>query len=109
MPINHPIIGSRIAKRRKELSMTQSQVEELAHLGQKYMSNIENGRSRVSIETLMKLCHVLDCTPNEILLGVSEDNLSDFTHAVEMKTKEMSVVKRQFLIRFIDLLNEHSF
>ena len=41
MEIDYKEIGRRSARRRKELKLTQFEVEEQADLGQKYLSNIE--------------------------------------------------------------------
>ena len=53
MTIDYTEIGKRIARRRKALGLKQSEVEEKAGLGQKYLSNIE--RPFPSIEVIMKL------------------------------------------------------
>ena len=49
MTIDYTEIGKRIARRRKALGLKQSEVEEKAGLGQKYLSNIERS---ISIGTL---------------------------------------------------------
>lgn len=41
MDLDYKEIGKRIALRRKELGLKQSEVEERADLSQKYLSNIE--------------------------------------------------------------------
>ena len=41
MTIDYTELGKRIARRRKALGLKQSEVEEKAGLGQKYLSNIE--------------------------------------------------------------------
>ena len=40
MTLDYTEIGKRIARRRKELGLKQSEVEEKADLGYKYLSNI---------------------------------------------------------------------
>ena len=68
MDLNYKEIGKRIAHRRKELGLKQSEVEEKADLSQKYLSNIERGISIPSLEVLMRLAEVLKTTPDEFLL-----------------------------------------
>ena len=53
MEIDYKEIGRRIARRRKELKLTQFEVEEQADLGQKYLSNIERSISIPSIEVII--------------------------------------------------------
>ena len=69
MYMEYEEIGRRIAVKRRQLRMTQSEVEEKAGLGRKYLSNIEHGRSIPSIDVLMQIADVLHMTPNELLLG----------------------------------------
>ena len=45
MDIDYTEIGKRIARRRKELGLRQSQVSELADISDPYMSNIERAVS----------------------------------------------------------------
>lgn len=71
MELNYAEIGKRIAKRRKELRLTQAEVEERANIGYKYLSNIERGISIPSIEVIMRLATALDTTPDEFLVGTA--------------------------------------
>ncbi|MBR6779847.1 MAG: helix-turn-helix transcriptional regulator [Clostridia bacterium] len=69
MYLDYKKVGSRIAARRKELGLKQWQVNEMAGLSDKYLSNIERGTSVMSLDVLMKLCTVLQTTPDNLLLG----------------------------------------
>ena len=62
MDLDYKEIGKRIARRRKELGLKQSEVEERADLSQKYLSNIERSISIPSIEVIMRLAVALDTT-----------------------------------------------
>lgn len=72
MDLDYKEIGNRIALRRKKLGLKQSEVEEQAEIGYKYLSNIERGISIPSIEVIMRLSIALDTTPDEFLLGASK-------------------------------------
>lgn len=41
-----------------------------------HISNIENGYTVPSLETLLKICHALDVTPDYLLLGSTKENPS---------------------------------
>ena len=69
MELDYELIGKRIAKRRKKLSLKQSVVEERADIGNKYLSSIETARSIPSTEVIMRLAIALDTTPDEFLVG----------------------------------------
>ena len=69
MNIDYKLIGKRIAHRRKSLGLKQSEVEERAEIGYKYLSSIERGLSIPSIEVVMRLAAALDTTPDTFLVG----------------------------------------
>lgn len=73
MYVDYKEVGRRIAARRKELGLKQSQVNEMAGLSDKYLSNIERATSVLSVDVLMKLCNVLKTTPDCLLLGASDE------------------------------------
>ncbi|MBR4308708.1 MAG: helix-turn-helix transcriptional regulator [Oscillospiraceae bacterium] len=71
MELDYTEIGKRIALRRKQLGLKQSQVSEKAEIGEKYLSCIERATSIPSLEVLMRIARALDTTPNHLLLGSS--------------------------------------
>ncbi len=71
MPLDYTVIGKRIAQRRRELNLTQSQVSEMADISVPYMSNIERAVSIPSTEVIMRLAAALDTTPDEFLVGTT--------------------------------------
>ncbi len=62
-------IGKRIAMRRKELGLKQTEVCERAGINDKYLSCIERATSIPSLEVVMRLALALDTTPDEFLVG----------------------------------------
>ena len=69
MELDYSQIGKQIARRRKELSLTQAEVEERADIAFKYLSSIERGVSIPSTEVIMRLAIALETTPDEFLVG----------------------------------------
>ena len=55
MKIDYNLLGRRIARLRKERRLTQDKLSEKAEISNNYLSNIENGRSIPSLETLCLL------------------------------------------------------
>lgn len=72
MNLDYTEIGRRIARRRKELGLKQSQVCELADLSDKYLSCIERATSIPSLEVIMRLAIALQTTPDEFLVGTAQ-------------------------------------
>ena len=69
MELDYSEIGRRIARRRKELGLRQTEVCERAGINDKYLSCIERATSIPSLEVVMKLALALDTTPDEFLTG----------------------------------------
>ena len=97
MTLDYGEIGKRIARRRKELGLKQSEVEEKADLSYKYLSNIERSVSIPSLEVIMRLAAALDTTPDEFLVGTArqgEEGWKDIAELLRpMKGKQLDLAK----------------
>lgn len=106
MEINYKEIGTRIARRRKELKLTQFEVEEKADLGQKYLSNIERSISIPSIEVIMRLAAALDTTPDEFLVGTLHQDTTEEWKNVSELLRNMSPKQLLIAKNFLSWLSE---
>ncbi len=70
MSVDYKEIGKRVTKIRKQRGLTQEKLSEKCDLSPQYISNIERSISIPSTETLLRICDVLEVTPDAILLGV---------------------------------------
>lgn len=67
-------LGKRIRAARSRLNLTQEQLAEQAELSAAFVGHIERGTRVLSVETLVRLCRVLQITPNALLsFSVFED------------------------------------
>lgn len=66
------MIGQRIKERRKELHITQTQIQEQTSVTSGNLSCIENGKYLPSAIALIELSRVLDCSVDWILTGESK-------------------------------------
>ena len=109
MYIDFKEVGKRIARRRKELGLKQRQVNEMAELSDKYLSNIETARSIPSIDVLMKICRVLKTTPDYLLLGSVNTLIeTDIDDLIKEKCKDLSSEQKLFVCNFVDWYKENS-
>lgn len=65
------IVGERIRARRKELKITQTQIQQKTSISSGHLSCIENGKYLPSASALLELSKVLDCSIDWILTGQS--------------------------------------
>ncbi len=98
MELDYKDIGSRIAARRKKLGLKQTEVEERAKIGYKYLSNIERGISIPSLEVILRLSLALDTTPDEFLVGAVNASADDEWKNIadmlkKLDSKQLGLVK----------------
>lgn len=108
MELDYKAIGKRIAKRRKMLGLNQSEVEEKADIGYKYLSSIERAISIPSTEVIMRLAAALDTTPDEFLVGSSK-NPGEEWKAVAEKLRPLNEEQLDLVSSFIDWVQHKHF
>ncbi len=107
MFVDYKEVGRRIALRRKDLKLKQSDVNELADLSDKYLSNIETGKSIPSIDVLMRICAAIRTTPDKILLGSGEYSApQEEAQVFYEKFSRLSKKNRRLVIHFMDWIAE---
>ena len=62
-------MGNRIKIRRKELRIKQAELAEQLNISNNHMSSIENGRQKPSLDIFIRICNLLNVTPDYLLLG----------------------------------------
>lgn len=61
-------------KKRLELNMMQTEIAEKADISNNFYSNIERGKTKPSVETVLKICKALKLSLDEIIF---EEDLSE--------------------------------
>lgn len=100
--VDYNEIGKRIASRRRELGLKQRQVEQKADLCFKYLSNIERATTVISIDVLMKICAVLETTPDALLLGAVTDDDNDYLRSISSRVKQMTSQQARLALSLMD-------
>lgn len=106
MYIDYAEIGRRIAQKRKNLQLTQAEVEERANLCPKYLSNIEHGRSIPSIDVLMQIADSLHTISDQLLLGAGSLQNVGLSDTTIENIRRLPSNKLVLLTNFVDWLNE---
>ena len=92
--VDYKLIGSRIKRQREQNRMTQEQVAEMVDITVVYLSKIENGKVRPTLDTLSNICSSLNCDLGEVLLNVtSESNKYQSEYVVKVFNACSSHVK----------------
>ena len=75
------ISSENIKRIRTSKKMTQAFVAEKVGVSEKFVSDIETGRSHCSLTTLVSIANVLDVEPYELLLPKGQGNVFDSQRA----------------------------
>ncbi len=76
MGINYKILGKNIKYYRKQKNLTQEQMAESLELSVGFISQVERGIAKMSLDTLIDLCDILDSAHINCRDKLSEDLLS---------------------------------
>lgn len=69
MELDYINLGARIANRRKQSNIKQNELAEHLKISNNYLSSIERGREKPSLDILVKICNALNVTPDYLLMG----------------------------------------
>ena len=101
------LIGQKIKAIRDLKGFKQDYVSEKLGISSGHYSNIENGHKTCTLYILIKLCQILDTTPNEILSDcVSLNHDEKETFIVEMQ-RSLKADEKEFLVAFQMILNKY--
>ena len=59
-------IGKNLREARKDMHLTQTEVARRMHMTQQQYSRFENGIFELNYEQIIKLCELLEITPNDL-------------------------------------------
>ena len=62
-------IGQRIRKHRERSRLSQEQLAERIDVSSQTISTAETGKKRLRVENIIKICEVLEISPDYLLLG----------------------------------------
>ena len=108
MNIDYKQIGNRIKLKRKEAGLTQEILAEKLDVSVGYVSQLERGITKISLDTLGAISSILDCDVSYFVsqsVIASSDYLCDeFTENFCGLTQE----QRLIILEIIDVLKKHS-
>ena len=106
MGLDYRQIGQRIAARRRQLGLRQTQVCERCDINSNYLSNIERAKSIPSLEVFARICEALDTTPDELLAGSARREESEQWKNVAEKLRALDEKQLELADSFITWASE---
>ena len=59
--VNYEDLGKRIRRKRSENHISQAALAEMIQVSVQHMSNVENAKTKASLETVIEIANALDC------------------------------------------------
>ncbi len=69
MEFNHYALGQRVRKFRRKMGLSQNEFSELIGRSTTFLSYVENGAKKMSIETFAEVAHALNISMDELISG----------------------------------------
>ena len=104
--MDYKLMGSRIKAQRESRKMTQEQVAERVDITIMYLSKIENGKVRPTINTLSAICSALNCDLGEILLDVTSESDKYQNELVVQLFRKCSPNVKPIALKLLEQLSE---
>jgi transcriptional regulator with XRE-family HTH domain len=99
-------LGQRLKGVRISRNLTQTQLAEAIGVTNNYVSNIERDHSIPSLETLVKICNILDITPDYVLVDSLRHGGEYIQDEIAKKLAQCNQKSVRLVSKFISLLIE---
>ena len=104
MNIDYRLIGSRIKEKRKLQGFTQEKLAEGLDVTVGYVSQIERGISKISLDLLAAISVILHCNVAELISETAPKSEHYLTQELTQKIDRLSAKDKKLLTDFVDLL-----
>ena len=106
MNIDYKLIGERIKQCRKSKGMTQDVLAEKLNVSIGYVSQVERGITKISLDLLGAISSILDCDVAS-LISESAVNSNEYMETeIVNEIKKLDNKKRKYILEVIKLTNE---
>jgi transcriptional regulator with XRE-family HTH domain len=104
MFIDYIAIGQRIKKIRKQKNFTQEKLAECLEVSTVYISQVENGNTKLNLEMLVRIANIFDTDPGYFLSGVSCQSQDYLNSDLAQLLQGCSPERRQLIMEVAKLI-----
>ena len=104
--INYTLIGKQISYHRKKNNLTQAKLAEMLNLSICYMSQIETGKRKISLERLENIAECLNISVSSLLSHEVDVPNTAYNITISELISDWSHNEIDFLLELILLINE---
>lgn len=102
MSVDYKLIGKRIREQRRLADHTQEELAERLAVTVGYVSQIERGVTKVSLDTLSNIAAHLGCDLTELLIGTTPRQSVYLAQELAELYYDMSVAQKRLLLRIAE-------
>lgn len=104
MAIDYKLIGGRIKAARKKKDMTQEMLAEKLGVSVGYVSQVERGITKISLDLLASISDILECDIAELVCASSVDSENYLSHEIFQNYEKLNNNERKLLDGIIKLI-----
>ena len=102
--IDFATISTKLKALRMAKGVTQEYVARKADVNTSHISNIENGRVKISLTTLVAVCNALDTTVDYVLSEQSTDASSALDQSILLELQKCDKNTKEKILKIIQIL-----
>ena len=106
MNIDYKLIGERIKKERKRNEMTQETLAERLNVSIGYISQVERGITKISLDLLGAISSILGCNVAEFISESALKSNSYIEAEIIEEFRKLDNKKRKYILEVIKLTNK---
>lgn len=106
--INFALISQKLKELRISKNLTQECIAKAADVNTSHISNIENGRVRISLPTLVAVCNALDTTVDYVLSDEYNDTSSALDQNILKELQKCDKDTKERILKIIQILQSPS-
>ncbi len=106
MELNYALIGMRIKKVRKTKKLTQDKLSELSNISPQHLSQIESGKTKLSLPTLINICNALNITTDKILCDVLDTDTTELNADIAAVFNDCSADETYLMLAIAENLKQ---
>ena len=108
MAVDYKLIGNRIISERTKKKITQEKLAEYLDVSVGYISQLERGITKISLDRLSEISDYLDCSITYFLSGSSISSSDYLLDDINQQLKKMSSQHRILLYQILKLIEEQA-
>lgn len=104
MQVDYKLIGSRIKEQRRARGYTQEVLAERLDVSVGYVSQVERGITRISLDLLAAISSALECDMAVLVTGTAMDTDGYMQDEIWHRIAQMNYREKQLVLGFMELL-----